>query len=111
MSHLTFPLDEHLPPDIAEGVRRRIPSVDILTTIEAGMRRRLDPAYLEFAARSGRVLVTQDKHFTYLFSDIPHSGVFYLTRGSRAIGTVVELLVIAWELYSAEELVGRIEYV
>lgn len=111
MSRPAFLLDEHLPPVIAEGVRRRIPDVDILTTIEAGLRRRLDPAHLEFAARTGRVLVTQDKHYTYLFPDIPHSGIVYLTRGSRAIGTVVELLVMAWEIYSAEELVGRIEYV
>jgi predicted nuclease of predicted toxin-antitoxin system len=61
---IRFHLDEHIDPDIAEGLRRR--SIDVTTTIEAGLEHATDEAQLAFAHTEQRVLVTRDRDFLVL---------------------------------------------
>ena len=74
-------MDEHAPRAVAQGLRRR--GVDVQTTQEAGMLHAPDDLQLNFATRQGRAVFTQ------------------LVRGLMSIT----------EIYDAEEIVGRVEFV
>jgi predicted nuclease of predicted toxin-antitoxin system len=58
---IRFHLDEHISGHIASGLRRR--NIEVTTAAEAGLIGATDTAHLEFAASSGRVVVTQDDDF------------------------------------------------
>jgi hypothetical protein len=40
----------------------------------------------------------------------PHSGIVYFPGGRRSIGELVESLVLVHGTYTAEEMVGRLEW-
>lgn len=52
--------DENFNNDVVRGVRRRNPSVSIVRIQDAGLISADDPAILEWAANTGRVLLTHD---------------------------------------------------
>lgn len=52
--------DENFNNDIVRGVRRRMPSVDILRVQDVALSGVDDPTVLERAAGEGRVLLTHD---------------------------------------------------
>ncbi len=58
---IRFHLDEHISGHIAAGLRRR--NIEVTTAAEAALIGATDMAHLEFAASSGRVVVTQDDDF------------------------------------------------
>lgn len=66
---LQFAADENLNNDILRGVQRRNPAVDILRVQDAGLSAKDDASVLDWAARSGRVLLTHDvatmSHYAY----------------------------------------------
>ncbi|MEG4347998.1 hypothetical protein QUB70_32695 [Microcoleus sp. A003_D6] len=39
-----------------------------------------------------------------------HPGVAYFKQGSRSIGQVIETLILLYEIYTSEEMVGMVEY-
>ena len=87
-----FYLDEHVHPAVAAGLRRR--GIDVLTTQEAGMRSASDRDHLALAARSGRVIFTQDDDFLRLHaSGETHAGIVYV-RQQTPIGHVVRGLLL-----------------
>ncbi len=61
--------DENLKEQIVNGLRRRLPGVDIVTARDAGLLGDEDPDLLDWAGRKGRVIVTHDirtmKDFAY----------------------------------------------
>jgi predicted nuclease of predicted toxin-antitoxin system len=61
---ICFHLDEHISAGIAAGLRRR--NIDVTTAAEAGLTGVTDSTHMEFAASSGRVVVTQDDDFLRL---------------------------------------------
>lgn len=72
-----FYADENFPIETVEALRRL--GHDVLTALEAGQanQRVADDAVLEFALRSGRVLLTLNRwHFIGLHARIPrHAGM------------------------------------
>jgi hypothetical protein len=52
--------DENFNHQIVTGLRRRLPSVDIVTVQEADLAGALDPVLLSWAAEEERVVVTHD---------------------------------------------------
>jgi len=52
--------DENLNNDILRGMLRRKPDLDIIRIQDVGLSNAEDDVILEWAARSGRVLVTHD---------------------------------------------------
>jgi hypothetical protein len=57
------------------------------------------------------VLFTQDLDFLELhYSGVDHSGIVYCIKGSLSIGEVLRGLVLVAEVLSAEEMVGKLEY-
>ena len=109
MSSVRYYVDEHVGSAIVHGLRRR--SVDVTTVAEAGMRGKDDEAQLAFALNAGRVTFTQDRDFLRLAaSTIPHAGVVYAPQGAP-IGAIVGGLLLIYNVLSAEEMVGSVEYI
>ncbi len=70
-----------------------------------------DEKQLSFATESGRLLVTQDADFLRLHqAGVPHAGIAYSHQGSLTIGEMLRRLVLVYDLMTAEEMQGRVEY-
>jgi hypothetical protein len=59
---LPLAADESLHGHIVRGLRRREPSIDLVSIEEAGLGGSTDPEVLEWAATEGRILVSQDEN-------------------------------------------------
>ena len=104
-----FHFDEQVKSAIARELRRR--GIDVTTTAEVGLRTQSDEVQLEFICREQRVLFTQDDDFLRIASRTDnHPGIVYCKQGTRSTGQIVESLVLIYEVYTPEEMVGRVEY-
>ena len=102
-------MDEHAPRAVAQGLRRR--GVDVQTTQEAGMLHAPDDLQLSYATSQGRAVFTQDDDFLALAAvSTVHAGIAYAPQGT-SIGQLVRGLMLITEIYDAEEMVGRVEFV
>lgn len=52
--------DADVDPAIAGAVKVRVPSAELVTAVEVGLRTASDPEVLDFAARTRRVIVSHD---------------------------------------------------
>lgn len=113
---LIFLADENFDGDIVRGLLRRQPSLDILRMQEAGLRGIDDPALLEYASQSGRVLLTHDVTTITNFAHervrggLPMPGVIEVRR-NLAIGKAIEEILIVAELSLEGELEGQVIYI
>ena len=106
---MRYQLDEHVPHAIAHALRRR--GIDILTLTDAGMLGRPDVEVLARACTEGRVVITQDPDFLRLHDERPdHVGIAYCAQGSSTVGQMVASLVLIHEVYTPDEMAGRLEY-
>jgi predicted nuclease of predicted toxin-antitoxin system len=101
-------MDEHVSRAIIQGLRLR--NVDVRTTPEAGMLEASDDAQLERARIEGRVLFTQDADFLRLASQgKEHAGIVYAPQ-SRPVGEIIKGLKLIQEVLTAEEMIGKVEF-
>ncbi len=106
---IRFHLDEHVAAEIAVQLRRR--GIDVTTTIDAGLRTKSDEFQLAYIREEGRVIFTQDSDFLVIASrTTDHPGIAYCKQRSRSIGEIIETLVLIYEIYTPDEMVGRIEF-
>ncbi len=85
--------------------------MDVLTSVEAGMRGTSDEEQLDFAHRAGRVIVTKDSDFIRLHkSGIHHSGILYIPK-QRSIGYIIHALQHADETFLEAEMMNSVEYI
>jgi predicted nuclease of predicted toxin-antitoxin system len=106
---IRFHLDENCNRAIADGLRRR--GVDVTTTPGAGLIRSTDEAQAAFALSEGRVIFTQDRDFLRLHAaGTSHVGIVYCDKDRLGIGEILSGLILLWEVYDSEEMIGRIEY-
>jgi len=104
-----FHLDEHVSFGVAAGLRRR--GVDVSRAAEVGLVGVRDEEQLSFATQAGRVLVSQDADFLRLHeAGVPHAGIAYCHQGLLTIGEMLRRLVLVYDLVTAEEMHGRVEY-
>lgn len=108
-------IDENIEGAIVQGVRRRLPDVDLVTGAEEEMRGTDDRALLAWAAEEARVLVTHDRTTMTKFArdrvaaGLPMPGVFI--RGEDlSIGRAIEELVIVADCSTPDEWTNRIEF-
>jgi hypothetical protein len=67
--------------------------------------------HLIYAQAQGRVVVTEDADFAEIhFRLASHGGIDYFPGGRRSIGEIVERLRLLHAFSSAEEMVGRLEW-
>jgi hypothetical protein len=110
LAEVRFHLDEHMPRPVARELRRQ--GIDVETTVEAGLMNATDDVHLAHAHTHGRVVVTHDVDFRRLHNaGREHSGIAYFPGGRRrSVGEIVETLVLVHASYTAEEMVGRLEW-
>lgn len=112
---LRFAADENFNNNIIRGVLRRNPQVDIVRIQDVGLSGADDPVVLEFAAQTGRVLLTHDvstiTHHAYerVREGKPMPGVFEVGR-HVPLRTVIEDLIVLAELSLDDEWEGQVRY-
>jgi hypothetical protein len=110
-----FLADEDIAPAIVHGLKSREPAIDLLDVKTSGLRGLDDPALLELAAHEGRVLITSDRNTMTLHfherqsAGLPTSGLFVLPQ-QRAVGEIIEFLLLVWSASEPEEWRNRIVY-
>ena len=106
---IRFHLDEHVHPGIAIGLRAH--GIDVTTTYDAGLSGQGDPGQLAFALQQSRVLVTHDRDFLRLHAEATeHAGITYCHQKKYSIGQLLHMLYLVYQSYTAEEIVGKVEY-
>jgi uncharacterized protein with PIN domain len=109
LAKVKFQLDEHMAHAIARGLRNL--GIDIVTATDAGLRGTPDEIQLAHANATRRVIVTEDSDFLKFDGEgREHSGIAYCQQGARSIGEIVIGLVLIYEIYDAEDMVGHVEY-
>ena len=112
---LALGADENFNNDVVRGVRRRNPAVDIVRVQDAGLSGAEDPSILEWAAQTGRVLLTHDvatmtRHaYDRVRDGKPMPGVFEVGRHVR-IGIAIEEIVLLAECSFDGEWEGQVRY-
>lgn len=108
-TRIRFHLDEHINPRVAEALRRH--GIDVTTTLDAGLRSSTDEAQWQFVCQEQRVFVTQDDDFLRIASrDQSHAGIAFIPGGVLPTGSVVRTLILFYEVLTAEDMAGRVEY-
>ncbi|NEQ71377.1 MAG: hypothetical protein F6K21_39045 [Symploca sp. SIO2D2] len=108
-SRIRFHLDEQVQSVIVRGLLRR--GIDVTTTVEVGLRTQSDEAQLDFICQQKRVLFTQDDDFLRIASlTNKHPGIAYCKQGTRSVGQIIDSLILIYEVYTPQDMVGRVEY-
>jgi hypothetical protein len=107
--------DENFNNDILRGVRRRNPEIDVVRVQDEGLSGADDPVVLEWAAQTGRVLLTHDvstmtRHaYDRVREGKPMPGVFEVSR-EVPIGVAIEEILLLAECSLAGEWEGQVRY-
>ena len=105
---LRYHLDEHLPSEIASGLRRRL--IECSTTNEAGLAAASDDEQLDYAIQERRGLVTHDRDFVRINARRrDHFGIVLLT-GNRHFGAVIKDLEIFAGISATDDMRGVLMY-
>jgi predicted nuclease of predicted toxin-antitoxin system len=105
---IRFHADEHIGRAVIEGLRRR--GIDVSTTSETGLVSATDVRQLNHARETSRVLVTQDTDFLRLHTQgVGHSGIAFFRQGETT-GEILRMLVLLFDVLTAEEIAGRVEF-
>jgi predicted nuclease of predicted toxin-antitoxin system len=108
-SPIRYHLDEHVPPAIAHGLRRR--GIDVTTANDAGLAGASDPDHIAFARSEGRVIFTSDEDYLVLHEQgIDHAGIVSCRQGSRTLGEAIRFLVLLHACMTADEMDRSLEY-
>lgn len=106
---IQFHLDEHVAHAVATALRNR--GIDVTTTTDAGLVSASDEQQLHYARESARVIVTHDADFLRLnHQELPHAGIVFAVK-SRETGELVRALCLIYDVLSAEDLAGRVEFI
>jgi len=112
---LSLLADENFKTQIQTGLRRRLPTVDLVSVQELDIRGLDDPELLARAASEDRVLLTHDVNtipgFAYdrLESGAPMAGVV-VVPDQMAIGQAIEELVLLIEYGTREDVELQVLY-
>jgi hypothetical protein len=98
--------------EILDGLLRREPSIDLVSSHEAGLEAVPDPEVLERAANEGRVLLTHDQrtmpyHFGGFISRRESPGVFIVPQ-KIGIGDAIDEVFLIWSASDTEEWINLI---
>jgi hypothetical protein len=82
----------------------------VLTAGEANRLADPDEDHLSLTLATGRVIFTQDEDFLALAANrLPHAGIAYARQGTP-IRELIQGLTLIAQVLTAEEMVGRIEF-
>ncbi len=110
MGRVRYLFDEHFANVPARVLRTK--GIDVITAADAGLRGADDTQVLARAHASSRVIVTRDQDFLRLNAEgRPHAGIVFVGKGIRTIGELIEMLLLVHDAFSAEEMLGHVEFV
>jgi hypothetical protein len=107
--------DENFNNDVVRGLRRRIPSIDLVRAQDVGLSGAQDDVLLAWAADEQRVLLTHDVSTIteYAYRRILHGermpGVFEVSRGLSA-REVIDDIALLTECSLPGEWDGQVRY-
>ena len=104
---IKFHLDENANSAIAKGLRGL--GVDVTTTQAVGLIGAGDGEQLKFTKTEGRVVFTHDDDF--LRVQIDHTAIVYCGQGRRAIGEIIQWLILMWESLDSEDMENKVEFI
>ena len=108
-SPIRYYFDQNMTAAVAVGLRAR--GVDVLTAQDAGRCGLPDPDQLAFAAAEGRVLVTFDADYLALHAaGTTHAGIAWAPFLKYSIGQLIAELMLLHGVYTADEMINRLEY-
>ena len=99
---LRFVADENFNNVIVRGLRRRLPTIDIVRVQDVGLLHADDPAILQWVALAGRVVLTHDVTTMTAYTlervvnGLPTSGIVQVGR-KLSIGAVIDDLCLLAE--------------
>ena len=108
--------DENFDGDILRGVRRRLPTLDIVRVQDVGLATTPDQTILAWAAAEGRVVLTPDRetmpNFAYdrVRAGQAMPGIF-LVSDLMPKGQAIEELLLAIQCLSPDECAGFVTYI
>lgn len=108
-------VDENFNNDIVRGILRRDSTIDIVRVQDADLRMADDPTVLEWAAQTGRVLLTHDvatiTHYAYERVRAGQSmpGMFEVSR-MVALSQAIDDLILIAECSLEGEWEGQVRY-
>jgi len=106
---IRFHLDESCRLSIARALR--LHGIDVTTAADAQLIGASDADHMAYALDSNRIILTHDSDFLGLSNvGSEHAGIIYCHQGRRSIGDTIRGLLLVWEVYSPEDMHGRIEY-
>lgn len=110
MANIRFYLDENVPIAIAVQLKRR--GIEALTVRDLDLLGDTDENHLQRATAMECVLCTHDADYIDLAtSGYEHTGIIFGQQHKHGIGDWVKFLELVYEVYTLEEMAGRIEYV
>jgi predicted nuclease of predicted toxin-antitoxin system len=107
--------DENFDGDIWRGLRRRLPTLDIVRAQDVGLTATPDQTILAWAAAEGRVVLTHDRetmpNFAYdrVRAGQPMPGIF-LVSDLMPKGQAIEEILLAVQCLSPGECTGFVTY-
>jgi hypothetical protein len=110
-----FAADENFNNDILRGLRRRNPSIDLVRVQDEGLSGADDPVILEWAAQTGRIVLTHDVSTMtrYAYERVQEGkrmpGVIEVGR-RVSIRTAIEEIVLVAECSLEGEWEGKVGY-
>lgn len=106
---LSFLVDENVPYEIVEGLRRR--NIIVFTLIETDLISAPDSDILQYAKDHSIVVYTRDADFLRLHAQgIEHSGIIYHHPLTYSIGEIIRRLVVASDIISLDDLRNQIRF-
>jgi len=110
-SPLKFHLDECIfSYQVLAGALRR-KGIDVTTAADVNLLSAPDHIHLRFAVSQQRALFTFDADYLEMAGlPIEHAGIIYCHQRKHSFSTIIRLLIMYWETYSSEELLGKLEY-
>ena len=108
MSTPRFLADEDLHGQIIDGLRRREPTIDLLTVVEAGASGFSDAAVLDLAHAENRIVVSHDVSTMRSTAEQRVAGRkgltgLFLATQDKPIHDVIDWLLLIWAATEAEE--------
>ena len=112
---LRLAADENFDQRILNGLRRRLPDLDVVRVLDVGLGSASDPGILEWAAQENRILLAHDvatvTRFAYerAAAGEPMPGVFEVPQRLH-IGRAIEDLLLLATASEAGEWDGQVRY-
>lgn len=112
---VSFLADENFNGRIVRGLLRRAPLIDLVRAQDVGLSGTSDPTVLDWAAKSGRILLTHDVATMASYArdraerGLPTPGVLII-RESLAIGSVIDDLLLIVEAGQPQDFEGTLIY-